>query len=143
MITQYVGVPFQDQGESWDGADCYGILRLIYSQDLGIEIPSFKASCYNTKAIFMDYLRQVSQFWERVETPQPYDVVAMAHDPAHPKVVQHFGIYVGCGKILHTLEHIGAHLTTVEELNYFIKGYYRWQPKSSNSTTRSTLTTRP
>jgi cell wall-associated NlpC family hydrolase len=137
MIDPYVGIPFEDRGESFDGSDCYGILRLIYKNELQIEIPSFLGSCYSTKMIFSDYLKQISECWELVGEPQPFDVVAMAHDPQHPRVVQHFGLYLGNNKMLHTLENIGSHIVDFNEMKYYVKGVYRWRTRSSNSTTPS------
>ena len=126
-MNRYIGIPFQDKGCLIDGADCYGIIRLIYKEDLGIEIPLFNGSCYDSRGIFLDYIRQISEYWELVKEPKKYDVIAMAHDPQHPRVVQHFGIYMGDGIVLHTLENIGSHPTNIQELNYYIKGIYRWK----------------
>ena len=126
-MNKYIGIPFKDREQSFNGADCYGILRLIYRNELSIEIPEFKSSCNDTRRIFTDYLKQISEHWENVEEPKLYDVVAMAHDPKHPRIVQHFGLYIGNGKILHTLENIGSHICSIEEYQYYIKGFYRWK----------------
>ena len=129
MISKYVGISFEDRGESFDGSDCYGILRLIYKEELGIEIPVFGQSCNNTKAIFLDYIKQISRHWVSVKDYELFDVVAMAHDPNHPRVIQHFGLYLGNGKMLHTLENIGSHIVEMKEMTYYIKGVYRWEKK--------------
>jgi len=129
MIDKYIGVPFEDRGESLNGADCYGIIRLIYRNELAIEIPSFHSSCHSTKAIFSDYIKQISQFWQLSKEPNLYDVVAMAHDPIHPRVVQHFGVYLGNGKMLHTLETAGSHIVNIDDMSYFIKGFYSWRQR--------------
>jgi len=129
MIDKYIGVPFEDRGESLNGADCYGIIRLIYRNELGIEIPSFHSSCHSTKAIFSDYIKQISQYWQLSKEPNLYDVIAMAHDPIHPRVVQHFGVYLGNGKMLHTLESIGTHIVNIDDMSYFIKGFYSWRQR--------------
>ena len=126
-MNKYIGIPFVDRGNSIDGADCYGILRLIYRDALSIELPEFHGSCNSTKLIFSDYLKQIAEHWELVEEPKIYDVVAMAHDPRHPRVIQHFGLYIGDGLVLHTLENIGSHVIKLEELKYYVKGIYRWQ----------------
>jgi len=127
-MIKYIGVPFVDRGITKDGADCYGLIRLVYKEELGIDIPEFNSSCSDVKRIFLDYLKQISEHWELVvDEPKLYDVIAMAYDPEHPKIVQHFGIYIGNGMMLHTLNHVGAFTAKVSDFNYFIKGIYRWK----------------
>lgn len=126
-MIKYIGIPFVDKGCEIDGSDCYGIIRLIYKHELDIDIPVFNGSCYDTRSIFLDYMRQISEHWELVKEPQKYDVIAMAHDPQHPRIIQHFGIYMGDGNVLHTLENIGSHPISLHELNYYIRGIYRWK----------------
>ena len=74
----------------------------------------------------MEYLNQIANHWISVENPEKYDVVAMSRDIKHPNMIQHFGVYLGEGKILHTLEGVGSHIAKLEDLSSFIKGYYRW-----------------
>lgn len=39
-INDYVGLSFVARGRTRDGIDCYGLVRLIYRDQLGIELPS-------------------------------------------------------------------------------------------------------
>lgn len=39
--AQYVAVPFREKGRTRDGVDCYGLVRLIYQEQRGIELPSY------------------------------------------------------------------------------------------------------
>jgi len=133
MIEQYIGIPFEDRGQSMDSADCYGLVRLIYSQELGIKIPEFHSSCTDTRRIWQDYIKQISEHWELVIDYQKYDVLAFAYDPQHPRIVQHFGIYLGDGMMLHTLQGIGSFTCKLSDFSYCLKGAYRWKQLDSKS----------
>lgn len=41
MISGYVGIPYQLHGTTREGLDCWGLLRLWYRDQYGIELPSF------------------------------------------------------------------------------------------------------
>ena len=120
-LSQYVGIPFEDRK-----MDCYGLVRFIYKNELGIEIPRFSSSCLDTLSIYRDYLNQISKFWAPVSDYEVFDVVAMAYDPYHPRIVTHFGIYIGNGKMLHSLKGIGSFTCQMTDYSYCIKGVYRW-----------------
>lgn len=126
-MTKYIGIPFIDRGQSFEGADCYGLVRLIYKEELSIILPEFLSSCKDSKRIWSDYLKQISEHWDLVKEPKLYDVIAMSYDPQHPKIVTHFGIYIGNGMMLHTLQGIGSFTCRLSEFSYSIKGMYRWK----------------
>ena len=39
-VARYIGIPFVSGGRTIIGCDCYGLLYLAYTIELGIEIPS-------------------------------------------------------------------------------------------------------
>ena len=126
-MKKYIGIPFKDGEPSCDGANCITLIELFYKNHLDLEIPKIRVKSDNSRRAFMEYLKQISEHWTEVKEPKTFDVVAMARDIKHPKVVQHFAIYIGSGRILHSLENVGSHIDTIENLKPFIKGFYRWQ----------------
>lgn len=126
MNSNFIGVKFSDDEESFDGANCYGLVRLFYREELGIIIPSLNVPSNHSNKVYATFLKQISEHWKSVEEPSYGDVVAMAQNFAHPKIVQHVGIYIGDGKVLHTLNKINSHITSIETLRPIIKGFYTW-----------------
>ena len=126
-MMRYIGIPFEDGEPSFNGANCITLVELIYREELGIEIHPIRVAHANKRRAFMQYLTEIAERWDRIDEPEPFCVVAMAHSPRHPDLVQHFGIYLGDGIILHTLQKVGAHTVQLARMKPFIKGYYKWR----------------
>lgn len=64
----------------------------------------------------------------KVNTPEPGDIAAMSIDPEFPSLVQHVGVYIGDGRVLHTLRKRQSHLVKVDDPYWKRKivGFYRW-----------------
>lgn len=112
---------------TFEESDCFGLIRLLYKHEMKIEIKQPLASAYETRKVFKEFLQEIAENWQEVKDVQLFDVIGMAHDPNHPDLIQHYGIYLGNGKMLHTLENIGSHIVNIDEYKYYIKGFYRWR----------------
>jgi len=40
-INRYIGIPYKDRGRDVSGADCWGLVRMIYQDELQITLPSY------------------------------------------------------------------------------------------------------
>lgn len=40
-VQRYKGLPFSPRGRTRDGVDCWGVVRMVYAEVLGIELPSY------------------------------------------------------------------------------------------------------
>ena len=105
---EYINIPFQCDGRDRSGCDCYGLVCLVYKEQLNIELPDFKG-------IFTDHdiatLRRVAkemksykEKWQRVQTPQLYDVV-MLRTGAY---TWHVGLVLDNHRMLHVMTGINS-----------------------------------
>ena len=127
MYDKFIGIPFEDNKADYDSADCFGIIRLFYKEVIGIEIFKHTGNSDNLRKVIMEYLKEAETNWTLEDTPKKFDVIAMAHDPRHPKIIQHFGIMVSDTEMLHTLKGLGSHIVNITEYQYYIKGIHRWR----------------
>lgn len=126
-MRRFIGIPFSDEVQTFDGCNCYGLVRLFYKDKLGIDIPALQVHSDHSNRVWATYLKEIGENWDSVDEPQLYDVVAMAQDVSHPRIVQHVGIYIGDGKVLHTLNKIHSHIVTLESVRHSVRGFHRWR----------------
>lgn len=127
MFDDYIGIPFKSRGHTLDGLDCFSLVRIIYKDLLNIDILKANSDAFRSKDIENEYLHETSKNWIEVDTLEKFDVVAMAHDGRIPDIVQHFGVYIGDGKMIHTLLGVHSHVVKIADYKYCIKSYHRYK----------------
>lgn len=125
-VGDYVNIPFADKGRDIGGCDCYGLIRIVYRDVLGIRLPEYKEVYSNTKdnkgmsALFMNE----SAKWKKVISPILFlDVVVLRVDG----LPIHCGLVVAKGKMLHSLRACNSAIESYNELLWKnrIVGFYR------------------
>lgn len=111
-FSKYVGIPFVDKGRTIEGCDCWGLLRLVYSMELGVQLPTFSEeyeSCRDTKTTWGSFNAHLAD-WEQVQTPVPLDGIFfnVVRNP-------HVGIVVANNFFLHTTA--STQSSTIERLD--------------------------
>jgi len=110
-VERYLHIPFTNTGAGWDGCNCWGLICLIYREELGISLPLFNGvpatSLREATRLFQAHNRQ----WAPVDDPQPYDVVGMRGasviNGRSLSLQSHVGIVADGGLILHTEAGVG------------------------------------
>ena len=123
----YVGIPFASGGRDRGGAYCYGLVRLVRTEQFGSRLPLLSGD-YADAGNFAEteaLLRSLRPLLAGtpVETPETGDVCVIRFHglPAH------LGISAGGGWLLHTLKGTGSVLQRISDprLAGRIEGWYR------------------
>lgn len=100
-VNQYVGLPYADQGRDRTGCDCWGLVRLVYAEQLGIHLLS-----YTSEYASADEVAEVGSLinrdavggpWSLTATPKMFDVLVFRRG----LVASHVGIRLNRNKMLH------------------------------------------
>lgn len=107
--NQYLHLPFVEKGRDERGVDCWGLVRIIYRQQLGIHLPSY-LECYETTNDRDDLAKVIkaesSAKWLNPKRGEerPFDVIIlnMRGLPMHVGIVTVPGRMIHCAKDINT-----------------------------------------
>jgi len=88
MVDSLIGIPWTPDGDSHDGCSCWGLVRLYYRQEQGINLPDLRDG------------DQMACIWKPVISPQMGDVIVFRRGPAD----RHVGIALTHFDMLHVDE---------------------------------------
>lgn len=112
-LQQYIGIPFIDHGRDREGCDCWGLVRLVYREQLGIEFPDFGdeySEAYARGEVSKIMEREAQKEWCVDVTNAPWKLLDIMSF-TRCGVESHVGMFVRPTEVLHVVE--GA-LTTIE-----------------------------
>jgi sulfur carrier protein ThiS len=127
--NKYIGIPYKDAGDDETGLDCWGLVRLVYKNELNVELPSFKEvriSAYDTRGSIIDEYKQDG--W--VETTEPkMGTVVLVRVKGLPI---HTGVMVDSTKFLNILPGANCVIADITNSKWRdrIIGFYNYTPNS-------------
>ena len=99
VLSSYIGIPWRDHGRDRNGCDCWGLVRLVYREQLEIDLPSFGDDYVSTadRKALEALLSVGMDDWYEVPRSRAMrlDVVLLRALPWH------VGIVAGGGAMLH------------------------------------------
>jgi cell wall-associated NlpC family hydrolase len=118
---RYIGLPFRDHGRDRSGLDCWGLVRLVLSEQFGCMLPSFAQEYPHSRATekISDVILREIPLWDAVQAgaERAGDVIVLRL----------------CGKPLHVGTVLGdAHMLHIESgINSAIERYdgTRWKDR--------------
>lgn len=122
-MHDYVGISHLDGGLDRDGIDCYGLVRLAYMEQLGIELPTYAAQLQGSAAIAEEIARQ-KEHWLQVEFARPFDVLLLRMRGEE----KHLALVTIPGEMLHSLRGVGVVRERYDtgKWRHRVEGIYRY-----------------
>ncbi len=138
--NNYTGFPYKHLGNSIDtGIDCFNLCRLVYKNELNIDIPYQTSDFCNivdedwytkTHERWMEKAASEEYGWVKVTEPKVYDIILMSLGSTH--VVNHCALYVDRNKMLQTmLKHKSWIAPYGKYYKQYTLGVYRWKDLQS------------
>ena len=132
--NRYISIPYVDGGRTEAGADCWGLVRLIYQNEFDIELPGHDGIDRGSRADaeLAEYMAAHRENWERVRVPEVGDIVLMrlAGEPIH------VGVVIAPGYFIHARADadVVAEKYASTRWSHRIEGFYRYTPKADGVT---------
>lgn len=124
-FAKYIGLPFQTHGRG-PAYDCWGLVRLFYKQEFGIELPCF-ISEYGHERDIIGITKTVDSarpFWSPVVFPRIGDVI-LCRINAFPL---HTGVMINRSTMLHITKNINSCVESIHGPVWSnrIEGFFRY-----------------
>ncbi len=115
--TDLIGTPFVNEGrDPKKGLDCYGLVMEVFGR-YGIKLPEYTAN-YDDAAKIDAIIRQqkTNPIWKKVKegTEPPAPSIVCISFGVPKGIINHTGVYIGDGKMIHTRDRIGVCVDRVE-----------------------------
>lgn len=134
-VGEYIGLPFKPLGRDRAGLDCWGLVRLVYRERYGIDLPAYvggydgisRADAADIAALIADGSRRG---WREVPAAEAWEGDAVLlrcwGQPLH------IGVLVCLGVMLHVIEGRDASLARLDgpEWRRRLIGYFRYEGAS-------------
>jgi cell wall-associated NlpC family hydrolase len=124
--SDYIGIPYQERGRSFDGVDCWGLVCLMY-RDMDIDVPDYLHEYITSSNIesVAGAINKNKTHWRKVEAPEVGDVLVfnIMGFPCH------VGVYVGQGDFIHSFRGTAVCVERLNSLSWTrrLSEVYRWQ----------------
>lgn len=119
--SRYVGLPFRDGGRGPDAYDCWGLVRAVYADRLGIDLPSYgEISARDLVRVARAMGAAQDDGWATVAAPQDFDVVLMRSGRGGGDRTVHVGVMVDAHRMMHA--ELATGVTVVPITHFSVAG---------------------
>ena len=131
MYDKYIGIPYLENGRSEAGLDCWGLARLFYKNEFGIDLPSYSEEymgSYDPKVVAA--ITTYKNDWTKTTSPKLGDLCLfkILGEPTH------VGIYLENSKFLHARDGHSSVIESLKRINWTnrLEGFYTYSPVHQN-----------
>ena len=125
--NKYMKIPFVEKGRDENGCDCWGLVCLIYKNELGIKLKSRSEDYSDTNNVetVNGTINNERMEWEDVTKPDMFDVVILSMRG----LPMHVGLMVDGKHMIHCQRGVGTCFERLDTLRWKNKvvGYSRWK----------------
>ena len=128
-MSELVGIPWVAGGRSYEGADCWGVVKLAAKALFRFTLPDYQYVPEPMRGTFIDAASGLN-CWTKINVPAAGAVVVLA--PKGWNAPTHVGIMVDNSRMLHSTDskpNGSSRLNTIDQIEkvYTVIGYYKWQ----------------
>jgi cell wall-associated NlpC family hydrolase len=130
VFDRFVGIPFREHGRDAYGCDCWGLVRLVFQELRGIELPSYddRYVSASERAVTEAVIAGEMGPWDDVPAGQEtaFDVILLRR-LGH---VSHIALVIEPGRMLHvSSDGIASHVERYRDAKVRgrIVGFYRYR----------------
>lgn len=131
--NKYIRIPFKDHGRTREGADCWGLTRIIFQEERGIDLPSMLGySDTKDKVTISEMIRSNWIAWDLIPRGQEKEFdIAVFRILGHP---MHVGVVVKRGLMIHCERGSNTYLTNYYKEHQWdkrLEGFFRYANRPS------------
>ena len=136
-LAQYIGIPFKDHGRDRNGCDCWGLVKLVLKEQMGLASPDlgeYYSTAYDRQSVDGLLHTNSNTGWNydvTGETRKPLDILIFTR----AGVETHVGLHVSQGVMLHIMEGIDSCFERYDAMRWARRLSRVARPTSPNSTT--------
>lgn len=120
--AKYVGIPFKELGRDRSGCDCWGLVRLVYNEELGIDLPSWDSHQGPKDHDTIRYLlSEAVEVFREVDSPKEFRIALFKS----PVSVLHVGVVINdVSRMLHSSRGRDTCVEPIAKHTNVLKGFY-------------------
>jgi sulfur carrier protein ThiS len=129
-FEQYIGLPYAEKGRDVSGVDCWGLVRLIYKNELQIDLPSFSVEYTQTDtARIEELIAQYKEGWQEAQEPAVGSIVLFRVFGNE----SHVGVVVSPTHFIHVRENQDSVIESLNSASWArrVVGYFNYCEKKS------------
>lgn len=127
-VNKYIGIPYLVNGRDINAVDCYGLVHLIYKNELGINLPSFAEDDIDANRT-QELIAQYKEGWEPSANIQAGDVVIFRI----LGIEAHIGLAIDSERFIHARIGYNSAIERFDSSKWKTRfvGSYKYSPKNS------------